>query len=60
MNEQTKEFMLAYLNAQLKIEKARLHERTRIWGELADKHCADDRAVVAEIEAQIYELEGEI
>ena len=52
--------LLDFLKSQLLIEQVRLKERTRIWGELAPKHCADDRAVVAEIERQIYELEGEI
>jgi hypothetical protein len=53
--------LLEHLQSQLLIEKARLKARTEIWGpELAVKHCADDRAVVAEIERQIFELEAEI
>ena len=49
--------LIDYLKSQLLIEKIRLEQRTIIWGDLAVKHCADDRAVVAEIERQIYELE---
>lgn len=52
--------LIDYLKSQLLIEQARLKARTIIWGDLADNYCADDRAVVAEIERQIYELEGEI
>lgn len=52
--------MIEHLKSQLLIEQARLKVRTEIWGELAIKYCADDRAVVAEIERQIWELEGEI
>ena len=49
--------LIDYLKSQLLIEQARLKVRTLIWGDLAEKHCADDRAVVAEIERQLYELE---
>lgn len=49
--------LIEYLKSQLLIEQARLKARTIIWGDVADKYCADDRAVVAEIERQIWELE---
>jgi hypothetical protein len=53
--------LIDFLKSQLLIEQVRLKQRTIIWGpELSVKHCADDRAVVAEIERQLYELEGEI
>jgi hypothetical protein len=49
--------LIDYLKSQLLIEQVRLKQRALIWGDLAEKYCADDRAVVAEIERQIYELE---
>jgi hypothetical protein len=49
--------LIDFLKSQLLIEQARLKQRELIWGDLAPKYCADDRAVVAEIERQIYELE---
>lgn len=53
--------MIEYLKSQLLIERVRLKAREQMWGpEQAVKWCADDRAVIAEIERQIWELEGEI
>lgn len=53
--------LLEYLKSDLLIKKVRLKAREKMWGpDQAEKFCADDRAVVAEIERQIYELEGEI
>lgn len=50
--------LLDFLKSQLLIEQARLKARTVIWGDLAEKYCADDRAVVAEIERQINQISG--
>lgn len=53
--------LLEYLKSDLLIKKARLKAREKMWGrDQAEKFCADDRAVIEEIERQIYELEGEI
>lgn len=50
--------LLEYLKSELLIKQVRLKAREQMWGpEQAVKWCSDDRAVIAEIERQIYELE---
>lgn len=50
--------LIDFLKSELLIKQVRLKAREQMWGlEQAVKWCADDRAVIAEIERQIYELE---